>query len=202
MAELADAPDLGSGGLPVQVQVLLPAPGRAWTQAASRARFFYFAFSLAFVAGIYFVTQTHVGAKSALLLFSNCDPLRWVRSWRAALRADFFFLISFLTSPSKKPRTHPRSRISFFFCLAPSVSSGRLLQPIPGRAAAPKSRASRCGVRFLFACPSRPIPWTGCIAAQAKEKAPLKRDFLVTTYRLFPPLWPVPAAAQRRLWGW
>ena len=53
MAELADAPDLGSGGLPVQVQVLLPAPGRAWTQAASRARFFYFAFSLAFVAGIY-----------------------------------------------------------------------------------------------------------------------------------------------------
>ena len=26
MAELADAPDLGSGGLPVQVQVLLPAP--------------------------------------------------------------------------------------------------------------------------------------------------------------------------------
>ena len=87
MAELADAPDLGSGGLPVQVQVLLPAPGRAWTQAASRARFFYFAFSLAFVAGIYFVTQTHVGAKSALPLFSNCDPLRWVRSWRAALRA-------------------------------------------------------------------------------------------------------------------
>ena len=51
MAELADAPDLGSGGLPVQVQVLLPAPGRAWTQAASRVRFFYFAFSLAFVAG-------------------------------------------------------------------------------------------------------------------------------------------------------
>lgn len=51
--------------------------------------FFYFAFSLAFVAGIYFVTQTHVGAKSALLLFSNCDPLRWVRSWRAALRAFF-----------------------------------------------------------------------------------------------------------------
>ena len=42
--------------------------------------FFYFAFSLAFVAGIYFVTQTHVGAKSALLLFSNCDPLRWARS--------------------------------------------------------------------------------------------------------------------------
>ena len=89
MAELADAPDLGSGGLPVQVQVLLPAPGRAWTQAASRVRFFSFAFSLAFVAGIYFVTQTHVGAKSALLLFSNCDPLRWVRSWRAALRAFF-----------------------------------------------------------------------------------------------------------------
>ena len=26
MAELADAPDLGSGGNPVQVQVLLPAP--------------------------------------------------------------------------------------------------------------------------------------------------------------------------------
>ena len=26
MAELADAPDLGSGGYPVQVQVLLPAP--------------------------------------------------------------------------------------------------------------------------------------------------------------------------------
>ena len=26
MAELADAPDLGSGGFPVQVQVLLPAP--------------------------------------------------------------------------------------------------------------------------------------------------------------------------------
>ena len=51
MAELADAPDLGSGGLPVQVQVLLPAPGRAWTQAASRVRFFYFAFSLALVAG-------------------------------------------------------------------------------------------------------------------------------------------------------
>ena len=53
MAELADAPDLGSGGLPVQVQVLLPAPGRAWTQAASRARFFSFAFSLAFVAGLF-----------------------------------------------------------------------------------------------------------------------------------------------------
>ena len=166
MAELADAPDLGSGGLPVQVQVLLPAPGRAWTQAASRARFFYFAFSLAFVAGIYFVTQTHVGAKSALLLLSNCDPLRWARSWRATPRADFFFLISFLTSPSKKPRTHPRSRKSFFFCLAASVSSGRLLQPIPGRAAPPKSRTSRCGVRFLFARPSRPsrgpavsLPW-------------------------------------------
>ena len=156
MAELADAPDLGSGGLPVQVQVLLPAPGRAWTQAASRARFFYFAFSLAFVAGIYFVTQTHVGAKSALLLLSNCDPLRWVRSWRAALRADFFFLISFLTSPSKKPRTHPRSRISFFFCLATRLCSGHLLQPIPGRAAAPKLRTSCCGVRFLFVRPSRP----------------------------------------------
>ena len=28
MAELADAPDLGSGGLPVQVQVLLPAPNQ------------------------------------------------------------------------------------------------------------------------------------------------------------------------------
>lgn len=56
--------------------------------------FFYFAFSLAFVAGIYFVTQTHVGAKSALLLFSNCDPLRWVRSWRAALRAFFDTTIS------------------------------------------------------------------------------------------------------------
>ncbi len=51
--------------------------------------FFYLAFSLAFVAGIYFVTQTHVGAKSALLLLSNCDPLRWVRSWRAALQAFF-----------------------------------------------------------------------------------------------------------------
>ncbi len=29
----------------------------------------------------------HVGAKSALLLLSNCDPLRWARSWCAALRA-------------------------------------------------------------------------------------------------------------------
>ena len=29
MAELADAPDLGSGGFPVQVQVLLPAPNSA-----------------------------------------------------------------------------------------------------------------------------------------------------------------------------
>ena len=28
MAELADAPDLGSGGLPVQVQVLSPAPNK------------------------------------------------------------------------------------------------------------------------------------------------------------------------------
>ena len=28
MAELADAPDLGSGGTPVQVQVLLPAPNQ------------------------------------------------------------------------------------------------------------------------------------------------------------------------------
>ena len=45
MAELADAPDLGSGGLPVQVQVLLPAPGRAWTQAASRARFLFCLFA-------------------------------------------------------------------------------------------------------------------------------------------------------------
>ncbi len=26
MAELADAPDLGSGGFPVEVQILLPAP--------------------------------------------------------------------------------------------------------------------------------------------------------------------------------
>ena len=28
MAELADAPDLGSGGITVQVQVLLPAPNK------------------------------------------------------------------------------------------------------------------------------------------------------------------------------
>src|SRR5699024_2256671 len=55
---------------------------------------------------------------------------------------------------------------------------------------------------FSFRLPFAPIPRAGCITAPAKEKAPLQRDFLVTPYRLFPPLWPVPAAAQRRPWGW
>ena len=35
MAELADAPDLGSGGNPVQVQVLLPAPNLIFEDAMS-----------------------------------------------------------------------------------------------------------------------------------------------------------------------
>ena len=42
VAELADAPDLGSGGTPVQVQVLSPAPKNPFTDLVKG--FFYFLF--------------------------------------------------------------------------------------------------------------------------------------------------------------
>ena len=40
MAELADAPDLGSGGFPVQVQVLSPAPKNSFLTFSVRKGFF------------------------------------------------------------------------------------------------------------------------------------------------------------------
>ena len=42
MAELADAPDLGSGGTPVQVQVLSPAPMSKEVDRYKVIDFFYF----------------------------------------------------------------------------------------------------------------------------------------------------------------
>ena len=42
MAELADAPDLGSGGATVQVQVLLPAPNKNKTNLEEKSKFVLF----------------------------------------------------------------------------------------------------------------------------------------------------------------
>jgi hypothetical protein len=42
VAELADAPDLGSGGTPVQVQVLSPAPMSKEVDRYKVIDFFYF----------------------------------------------------------------------------------------------------------------------------------------------------------------
>ena len=42
MAELADAPDLGSGGITVQVQVLLPAPNKNKTNPRDNLEFVLF----------------------------------------------------------------------------------------------------------------------------------------------------------------
>ena len=40
--------------------------------------------------------------RTGFFFASNCDPLRWARSWLAALRAAFFSIkISILTVPSK-----------------------------------------------------------------------------------------------------
>ena len=67
---------------------------------------------------IFFGNRSHVGAScvslaptffksqsalTPLLLLSNCDPLRWVRSWWAALRAAFFSTkMSILSVPAQK----------------------------------------------------------------------------------------------------
>ena len=201
MAELADAPDLGSGGLPVQVQVLLPAPGRAWTQAASRARFFYFAFSLAFVAGIYFVTQTHVGAKSALLLFSNCDPLRWVRSWRAALRAAFTLGLYLFRQRMAKRKIRREVCLSFWVLAAEGVlhsfdfkCSGEMNSPCAKVFAAGENactaRTRRPAVRGPNQCPHL---FLQCTAHRSKRYA-LAPVFQKTMHAHILPL--LPSAMQ------
>ncbi len=56
VAELADAPDLGSGGIPVQVQVLSPAPKK---QSTLRVLFFF---------GYRYVTQNLLTRPSSLFL--------------------------------------------------------------------------------------------------------------------------------------
>ena len=53
MAELADAQDLGSCAAKRAGSSPVTRTSRAWTQFAFQARFFYYAFSLAFVAGLF-----------------------------------------------------------------------------------------------------------------------------------------------------
>ena len=48
---------------------------------------FHVGAGFASLAPTYFISQS---ALTPLLRFSTCDPLRWARSWRAALRAAIF----------------------------------------------------------------------------------------------------------------
>ena len=62
MAELADAPDLGSGGTPVQVQVLSPAPKDPFTDFGERIFLFVqLSNSFTFLAAAIFRLCAHFG---------------------------------------------------------------------------------------------------------------------------------------------
>ena len=52
------------------------------------------------VRGFKSIRQKHVGAKSALRLLSNYDPLRWARSWFSCYNSGYLFCQRF---PEKTP---------------------------------------------------------------------------------------------------
>ena len=140
MAELADAPDLGSGGLPVQVQVLLPAPGRAWTQAASRARLFLFCLFARVCSGYIFC---NANSRRSKVRFAPPFQLRpsALGSQLASRPAGVFLTQQYRFEPPL-PRNLERIRVpgkAFSFALPPafpadafcSLSQGE--PPLPNR---------------------------------------------------------------------
>ena len=169
MAELADAPDLGSGGLPVQVQVLLPAPGRAWTQAASRARFFYFAFSLAFVAGIYIC---NANSRRSKIRFAPLFQLRpsALGSQLASRPAGVFLTQQYRFEPPL-PRNLECIRVpgkAFSFALPPAFPAGAFCSPSQGEPPLP-NRAPHV-VGCVFFSPALRAPSHGPAVSLPRQK--------------------------------
>ena len=169
MAELADAPDLGSGGLPVQVQVLLPAPGRAWTQAASRARFFYFAFSLAFVAGIYIC---NANSRRSKVRFAPVFQLRpsALGSQLARRPAGVFLTQQYRFEPPL-PRNLERIRVpgkAFSFALPLAFAAGTFCSPSQGEPPLP-NRAPHV-VGCVFFSPALRAPSRGPAVSLPRQK--------------------------------
>ena len=169
MAELADAPDLGSGGLPVQVQVLLPAPGRAWTQAASRARFFYFAFSLAFVAGIYICNANSRRSKIRFAPLFQLRPAA-LGSQLAGRPAGVFLTQQYRFEPPL-PRNLESIRVpgkAFSFALPPAFPAGAFCSPSQGEPPLP-NRAPHV-VGCVFFSPALRAPSRGPAVSLPRQK--------------------------------
>ena len=168
MAELADAPDLGSGGLPVQVQVLLPAPGRAWTQAASRARFLFCLFARV-CSGYLFC---NANSRRSKVRFAPVFQLRpSVLGSQLASRPAGVFLTQQYRFEPPLPRNLERIRVpgkAFSFALPPAFPADAFCSPSQGEPPLP-NRAPHV-VGCVFFSPALRAPSHGPAVSLPRQK--------------------------------
>ena len=95
MAELADALDLGSSGQPCGFDSHYP---------------YHVGAKFALLRRLFCLRQKRRHPPAPLFLLLNCDPLRWARSWWAALQAAFSPLRNIdFNRPSQKEKIGPQS---------------------------------------------------------------------------------------------
>ena len=124
MAELADAPDLGSGGITVQVQVLLPAPaGSAGSPISGvgikNPNFINTTVYFGFIFIICTISSVHNGFQLWTLDFFMLKSLfSFLDMYRSRFFCSFLFCLGKAVMPSDIVRQHPFGfqQCDYVFC--------------------------------------------------------------------------------------
>ena len=124
MAELADAPDLGSGGITVQVQVLLPAPaGSAGSPISGvgikNPNFINTTVYFGFIFILCTISSVHNGFQLWTLDFFMLKSLfSFLDMYRSRFFCSFLFCLGKAVMPSDIVRQHPFGfqRCDYAFC--------------------------------------------------------------------------------------